>query len=306
MDLDAAPITVIGMGKVALKRMSPLSDLDLIFVFDPNKISLEKASRFVSRFQTAISTPMREGIVYELDTRLRPSGRSGAPVVSIESLENHHLQRAHTWEHIALIPSRVVAGDKSTIDQIDDIKRSVLVKKRDTSQLMADALKMWNRIAEHRITDSSSELMSSKLSIGGLMQAEYLASCLVLKNSQLLNVKDVSFDILLKQSVQNEYELESGLEQDVRQLPEIIQFWRIQQLWERLLGKTDERIDSIAPDYLQRLLEQSDVDSVEQLVEKKQQYATAVTNAMQQLFDPLGMDTQAIDEWHEVAVKWLG
>ena len=148
--------------------------------------------------------------------------------------------------------------------------------------------------------------MSSKLSIGGLMQAEYLASCLVLKNSQLLNVKDVSFDILLKQSVQNEYELESGLEQDVRQLPEIIQFWRIQQLWERLLGKTDERIDSIAPDYLQRLLEQSDVDSVEQLVEKKQQYATAVTNAMQQLFDPLGMDTQAIDEWHEVAVKWLG
>ena len=248
---------------------------------------------------------MREGIVYELDTRLRPSGRSGAPVVSIESLKNHHLQRAHTWEHIALMPSRVVAGDKSLIEQIDDIKRTVLVSKRDESQLIADALKMWNRITEHRITDSSSELMSSKLSVGGLMQSEYLASCLVLRNSQQLNAKDVSFNALLEQSVQNEHELETGLEQDVRQLPEIIQFWRIQQLWERLLGKTDEPIDSIAPDYLKHLLAQSGVDSIEQLIEKKQQYAKVVTNAMQQLFNPLGMDAHAIEEWHEVGVKWL-
>ena len=297
------PITVIGLGKVALKRMSPMSDLDLIFVFDPNTISLEQASKFVSRFQTAISTQMREGIVYELDTRLRPSGRSGAPVVSIESLKNHHLERAHTWEHIALMPSRVVAGDKSLIDQIDDIKRKVLTTKRNASQLMADALKMWNRITEHRISDSSCELMSSKLSVGGLMQSEYLASCLVLTNSDGIDTGDVSFNALLEQSVQNE--LESGIDQDVTQLAEIIQFWRIQQLWERLLGKSDQAIDSIAPDYLQHLLSQSRVESVKQLIEKKKQYAAIVVNAMDQLFEPLEMDAKAVDEWHEVAVKWL-
>ncbi|NND00055.1 MAG: hypothetical protein HKN85_07725, partial [Gammaproteobacteria bacterium] len=87
--LPHSPITVLGMGKVAIGRMSPLSDLDLIFIFDQDKTSLELASKFVSRLQTAISTPMREGIVYELDTRLRPSGRSGAPTVSIESFETH-------------------------------------------------------------------------------------------------------------------------------------------------------------------------------------------------------------------------
>jgi len=302
---DQSPITVIGMGKVALRRMSPLSDLDLIFVFDPATISLEHASRFVSRLQTAISTPMREGIVYELDTRLRPSGRSGAPVVSIESLENHHLQRAHTWEHIALMPSRVVAGDKSLISQIDDIKRKVLSSKRDASQLMHDALKMWDRISEHRITDSSSELMSSKLSVGGLMQAEYLASCLVLKNSQDLDCVDVAFDVLLQQSVNNELTSALGIDQNVTELPEVIQFWRIQQLWERLLGKTDQAIDLIAPNYLDLLLEQSGVESVEQLIEKKKHCALIITNAMQQLFEPLEMDAQAIDEWQEVAVKWL-
>ena len=302
---EKSPITVIGMGKVALKRMSPLSDLDLIFVFDPATISLESASRFVSRLQTAISTPMREGIVYELDTRLRPSGRSGAPVVSIESLENHHLQRAHTWEHIALMPSRVVAGEKTLVDQIDDIKRKVLLKERDSPQLMRDALKMWDRISEHRITDSTNELMSSKLSIGGLMQAEYLASCLVLKNSQNVDCKNVCFDALLKQSVENELRSELGINQDVTQLPEVIQFWRIQQLWERLLGKTDQAIDSIASSYLERLLMQSGVESVEQLIEKKKQYALIVTNATQQLFEPLDMNAKAIDEWHETAVKWL-
>ena len=302
---DQAPITVIGMGKVALKRMSPLSDLDLIFVFNPSVISLEHASRFVSRLQTAISTPMREGIVYELDTRLRPSGRSGAPVVSIESLANHHLQRAHTWEHIALMPSRVVAGDKSLINQIDDLKRDVLSNKRDAIQLMSDALKMWDRIAEHRITDSSNELMSSKLSVGGLMQAEYLASCLVLKNSQGIECENVAFDVLLQQSIESEHISNSGIDQDVSQLPEIIQFWRIQQLWERLLGKTDQAIDSIPLGYLELLLIQSNVESVEQLIDKKKQYAFIVSNAMQQLFEPLEMDAKAIEQWYETAVKWL-
>jgi len=305
LGFERPPITVIGMGKVALKRMSPLSDLDLIFVFNPSVISLEHASRFVSRLQTAISTPMREGIVYELDTRLRPSGRSGAPVVSIESLANHHLQRAHTWEHIALMPSRVVAGDKSLINQIDDLKRDVLSNKRDAIQLMSDALKMWDRIAEHRITDSSNELMSSKLSVGGLMQAEYLASCLVLKNSQSIECENVAFDVLLQKSIESELISSSGIDQDVSQLPEIIQFWRIQQLWERLLGKTDQAIDSIPLGYLELLLMQSNVESVEQLIDKKKQYAFIVSNAMQQLFEPLEMDSKAIEQWHETAVKWL-
>lgn len=58
LQIESIPITVIGMGKVALRRMSPMSDLDLIFIYDSSHISLEQASRFVSRLQTAIATPV--------------------------------------------------------------------------------------------------------------------------------------------------------------------------------------------------------------------------------------------------------
>ena len=313
MGLDEAPITVIGMGKVALGRMSPLSDLDLIFVFDPNTISLEAASRYVSRLQTAISTPMREGIVYELDTRLRPSGRSGAPVVSIESLANHHKQRAHTWEHIALMPSRVVAGNKGLIEQIDVIKRQVIKTPRDENQFMRDALKMWNRVATHRISASSVDVMNSKLSVGGLMQAEYLASCLVIKNRQMIEDDDLSFAVLLAQSAREKVlyaghttSQDTRLSDDqIKLLPDIIQFWRIQQLWERLLNKTDQRLDSIAPQYLARLLEQSGVTSLNELIEKKEKYAKIVDQAMTDFFAPFAMTESEIEDWLETGVNWL-
>jgi len=312
--LDETPITVIGMGKVALQRMSPLSDLDLIFVFDPKDISLGAASRYVSRLQTAISTPMREGIVYELDTRLRPSGRSGAPIVSIESFASHHRQRAHTWEHIALMPSRVVAGNKALIDRIDVIKRQVIETPRDQEQFLRDAFKMWNRVATHRITDSAPELMNSKLSVGGLMQAEYLASCLVLNNREALNCDDVTFTSLLQQSLhQDALYKKAGLLNDktllsnneLAMLPEIIQFWRIQQLWERLLNKTNQPLSSIAPHYLDRLLNQSGVASLDELMSKKAYYAKIVEQATTDLFAPLEMNSDDLEQWQEVSIKWL-
>jgi glutamate-ammonia-ligase adenylyltransferase len=180
MQLDEVPITVIGMGKVALRRMSPLSDLDLIFLFDPESVSLELALKYVSRLQTAISTPMREGMVYELDTRLRPSGKSGAPTVSIQSFAQHHSKRAHTWEHIAMMPSRVVAGNPALVEQINKIKHGVITSPRNQGQFLKDSLKMWNRIDKHRLSDTSPEVMHSKLRKGGLMQAEYLAACLII------------------------------------------------------------------------------------------------------------------------------
>ena len=292
MQLDEVPITVIGMGKVALGRMSPLSDLDLIFVFDHERTSLELASRFVARLQTAIAAPMREGILYELDTRLRPSGRSGAPTVSVDSFANHHLNLAHTWEHIALVPSRVVAGNRSTEQKLNQIKAQLISQKRDALQLSNDAQKMWHRIAEHRVKATSPSVMFSKLREGGLMQAEYLAACEVLSSGHTLTVDDPCFDTLLAQLDPSS------------KLSNVIQFWRIQQLWERLLGSTDQAIDSLPSPYLKRLLAQSGVDSIAGLLEKKKDYALFVQQRMKQLFVKHERLPGELDDWIETAVKW--
>lgn len=293
MGLNEVPITVIGMGKVALGKMSPLSDLDLIFVFDQEHTSLELASRFVSRLQTAISAPMREGILYELDTRLRPSGRSGAPTVSVESFASHHLERSHSWEHIALVPSRVVAGNRGPEKKLNSIKANLISRTRDPQQLRCDAQKMWQRIAEHRVKTVGPEQMFSKLREGGLMQAEYLAACMILQNGHAMPVSSVEFDALLSHVDLSE------------NLAEIIQFWRIQQLWERLLGHTEQALSSLPQEYAERLCQQSGVDSIDALIVKKQAYASKVESLMEAFFDGNKLAPEALDEWLESKVNWL-
>jgi len=293
MGLESVPITVIGLGKVALGKMSPLSDLDLIFVFDQTNTSLDLASRFVSRLQTAISTPMREGILYELDTRLRPSGRSGAPTVSIESFANHHLSRAHTWEHIALVPSRIVAGNRAPEAQLNAIKAKLISQPRDAVQLINDAQKMWRRIAQHRVKPIGLESMFSKLREGGLMQAEYLAACLILQAGHSLPINSVEFDDLL------------ALVDDSQPLNEAIQFWRIQQLWERLLGKSEQEVVSLPADYLARMLQQLGLSSIDQLIAKKEMHSRYVQQRMEQFFASNCLNEEQLESWLESKVSWL-
>jgi len=92
-------------------RMAPLSDIDLVFIFE-DEVDPELSQKIVRRLRTVLTAKLSEGIAYELDMRLRPSGRSGPPAVKLSSFKEHHATRAHNWEHIALAHSRIVAGDK--------------------------------------------------------------------------------------------------------------------------------------------------------------------------------------------------
>ncbi|MGB0908248.1 MAG: hypothetical protein ACPGVT_12200 [Maricaulaceae bacterium] len=208
MGLDRLPITVLGLGKMGTKRMAPLSDIDLIFISD-DSCDQAVATKAVRRMRTILTTKLREGIAYELDMRLRPSGRSGPPAVTFSSFKDHHKTRAKTWEHIALCSSRIVAGDPNLGRKIQAHINEVLARPRSSQQLREDALIMWNRLSEQRITATPLTQFNSKLREGGLMQAEYMQSCY-----KLAGLPDPGFD-------------------------EAIEFWSRQQIWERLLGLTE-------------------------------------------------------------------
>ena len=90
----------------------------------------------------------------------------------------------------------------------------------------------------------------------------------------------------------------------VEHLSEIIQFWRIQQIWERLLGMTDAPLSELPPRYLARLLDQSGVDSLPALIEKKRGYSEDLQQALQNFFATVQMSQQDIDDWQEQAVQW--
>jgi glutamate-ammonia-ligase adenylyltransferase len=294
MGLSEPPITVIGMGKMGVGKMAPMSDLDLIFVFDPQRTDIDTASRFVARLQTAISTPMREGVVYELDTRLRPSGRSGAPTVSIDSFRTHQLERAHTWEHIALVSARVVAGDRGLCAAIDEIKAKVIGMPREAAQFRKDSAKMWSRIAQHRIKSVPEDTMFSKLRPGGVMQTEYLAACLIL--NQRLVTSDLHFDDLLAQAIRS-----SELHAAAR-LPKLLRFWHTVQLWERLLAWQEKPLSALPKVYAQRLLAQCNCASLEALASVQDGAATEVERLMDQLLKNPFADQAAIDAWVETKV----
>jgi len=144
----------------------------LIFLFDDN-VDRDLATKAVRRLSTILTTPLREGIAYELDMRLRPSGRSGPPAVTLSAFERHHTESAKSWEHIALAPARIVAGDAELGAKAEQIIADVLTRPRDRAQLLSDARYMWNKIAEERIRPVPSDEIETKLRDGGLMMADF-------------------------------------------------------------------------------------------------------------------------------------
>ncbi len=176
LGVPALPMTILGLGKMGTQAMGPKSDLDLIFLFvddcDP-----DLAAKSVRRMRTTLTTKLREGIAYELDTRLRPSGRSGTPAVKLSAFRDHHMNRAHSWEHIALAPARIVAGDVALGEKVMAIKTDVLTRPRDINAFKADAHVMFQRLAEERLKVTPPTIWRTKLRRGGLMEADYLKAC---------------------------------------------------------------------------------------------------------------------------------
>ncbi|WP_427451596.1 hypothetical protein [Litorimonas sp. WD9-15] len=228
LEVEHIPLTVLGLGKMGTSTMAPESDLDLVFLF-ADDCDPDLSAQVVRRLRTTLMTKLREGIAYELDMRLRPSGRSGPPAVKLSAFYDHHVNRAHTWEHIALAPARIVAGDTDLGQQVIAIKSEILTRPRNRDAFLSDAWSMYQRIRAERITDTPPDVWRSKLREGGLMQADFLLS---------------SYAVL-------------G-ELPPNDLAPAADAWRDLQIWERLLGlkgrtlaETPNRFESLITDRVQ-------------------------------------------------------
>lgn len=213
-------IAVLGLGKLGQSRMAPQSDLDLLFLFDDD-VDRDLAAKAVRRLSTILTTPLQEGIAYELDMRLRPSGRSGPPAVTLSAFQTYHKTLAKTWEHIALVPARIVAGNSDLGNQAETLISSILSRPRDQEQLLSDAASMWDRLKAERIRSVSPDELESKLRDGGLMMADFWDSVGYLANGPRLS------------SVQDQ--------------------WTELLYWERLLGLSGQNIDQIPNAYISRM-----------------------------------------------------
>ena len=253
LKMEHLPMTVLGLGKMGTSRMAPLSDIDLIFIFE-DAIHPDLSQRIVRRLRTVLTAKLSEGIAYELDMRLRPSGRSGPPAVKLSSFREHHQNRAHNWEHIALAHSRIVAGDKALGEKVMAIRNDILARPRDEAQFLTDAKAMWGLIESQRIDDIPQDHFNAKLRPGGLMQAEYTESCYSILGRQVDGLKDS------------------------------ILFWSNLQLWERLLDLTGRAVGKMPRFYKDQLLNQFCVKNLKDIEKLQAQHAKRVIVAYNALF----------------------
>ncbi len=181
-------LAVLGLGKLGSREMSATSDLDLIFVYDiPSDLETSDGAQPLSPIQyytrlsqkivTALTAHTNEGALYEVDMRLRPSGRAGPLANSLEGFETYHAQSAWTWEHMALTRARVIHGPAALVDRLADIVRTTLCRPRDAGALVRDVADMRDRIAQHAPAKSAWDF---KHLPGGLFDIDFVAQYLAL------------------------------------------------------------------------------------------------------------------------------
>lgn len=181
--IEGGGVAVLAMGKLGSGEMTPTSDLDLILVYDaagqtgstgPRELAVTTYySRFTHGLITALSSPMAGGKLYDVDMRLRPSGRSGPVATSLAAFKDYQENKAWTWEHLALTRAQFVAGSKLVGKRIEEIRKSVICRKRDAKTIAQDVIEMRDRIEKGKPTNSV--VWGIKARRGGLLDIELIA-----------------------------------------------------------------------------------------------------------------------------------
>ncbi|MFG1464216.1 bifunctional [glutamine synthetase] adenylyltransferase/[glutamine synthetase]-adenylyl-L-tyrosine phosphorylase [Xanthobacter sp. DSM 24535] len=187
--IAGAETAVLSMGKLGGREMTAGSDLDLIVLydFDPeaNPSSdgarplhgAQYFARFTQRLITALTSLTNAGKLYDVDLRLRPSGRSGPVATRLRSFENYQREEAWTWEHMALTRARVISASPAFQANVEQVIRDVLARPRDPRRIAGDILDMRHAIAAEK---GEEDRWNLKHALGGQVDLEFLAQYLVL------------------------------------------------------------------------------------------------------------------------------
>ncbi|MBD8685536.1 MULTISPECIES: bifunctional [glutamine synthetase] adenylyltransferase/[glutamine synthetase]-adenylyl-L-tyrosine phosphorylase [unclassified Rhizobium] len=181
-------LAVVGMGKLGSFELTAGSDVDLILLYDfddgvtesdgPKPLdAVRYYTRVTQRVISALSAPTAEGVLYEVDMRLRPSGNKGPVATRIATFEKYQREEAWTWEHLALSRARLICGDAALSAQAQDIIASILSQTRDVAKIATDVQDMRKLIAEEKPPANSWDF---KLIPGGLVDLEFVAQYLTL------------------------------------------------------------------------------------------------------------------------------
>jgi [glutamine synthetase] adenylyltransferase / [glutamine synthetase]-adenylyl-L-tyrosine phosphorylase len=184
-----ASLAVIGMGKLGGGDLNYHSDLDIIFVYDHQgstdgvkQISNhEYFAKLAQKVISILTMQTREGYVYKIDTRLRPSGNAGPLVTSLDSFLDYHRKEAQIWERQALTKARVVLGDHLLASQLEDVIRHTVYGATIDDDGRREIHRLRMRM-EHELAKETAGSYNIKTGRGGMVDVEFAVQYLQLKH----------------------------------------------------------------------------------------------------------------------------
>jgi [glutamine synthetase] adenylyltransferase / [glutamine synthetase]-adenylyl-L-tyrosine phosphorylase len=180
---------VIAMGKLGRRSLSYNSDLDLIFIYDgaePRSASRtalsvhEYFTKLAQRLLVVLQLTTREGYVYKIDTRLRPSGSHGPLVSSLAAFRDYHRTSSALWERQALISARGVAGDQSLVAEAEAVITAFVYGEGLSAADVVEIARLRSRM-EHELARESAQHLDLKTGRGGLVDVEFVTEMLQLR-----------------------------------------------------------------------------------------------------------------------------
>ena len=179
---------ILAMGRLGSREMTAASDLDLILLydFDPEHPDSDGAkslhgaqyfARFTQRLISAFTTRTNYGVLYDVDMRLRPSGRAGPVASHVVSFAEYQDREAWTWEHMALTRARVISAPPAFRERIEAVVRKVLTRPRDAAGVASDVADMRRAIALEKGED---DIWDLKYAAGGMVDIDFIAQYLQL------------------------------------------------------------------------------------------------------------------------------
>ncbi|WFS01773.1 bifunctional [glutamine synthetase] adenylyltransferase/[glutamine synthetase]-adenylyl-L-tyrosine phosphorylase [Rhizobium tumorigenes] len=197
-DFPGGRIAVVGMGKLGSFELTAGSDVDIILLYDyddgatgsDGQKPLDATryfTRITQRLIAALSAPTAEGILYQVDMRLRPSGNKGPVATRINAFEKYQREEAWTWEHMALTRARLVCGDPTLVSHAGRIVAGILAAPADTAKIARDVADM------RALVDTEKPpigLWDLKHTPGGQIDIEFLSQYARLVSPLVVSVED--------------------------------------------------------------------------------------------------------------------
>ena len=179
-------VAIVALGKLGSREMTAASDLDLMLIYDYPADAAESDgtralapavyyTRLTQRLIAALTAPTKAGRLYEVDLRLRPSGRKGPLATQFSAFSRYQEEAAETWEQMALTRARVITGDPGLAAEITAAVKWTLTRRRDSARVADEVRKMRALIAREKGDRDPWDL---KLVRGGLMDIEFVAQYL--------------------------------------------------------------------------------------------------------------------------------